>query len=57
MQCHLANSKKIAEINWRTYYLQLKLLCKAHIRGTSSAGDSLLAPIIINKNQADNTLP
>lgn len=49
--------KKISAINWRTYYPQLKLLCKAHIRGTSSAGDSQLTPIIINKNQAANALP
>lgn len=59
MQCHLANNKKISEINWRTYYPQLKLLCKAHIRGTSSAEDSQLAPIIIiiSRNQAANALP
>lgn len=56
MQCHLANNKKISEINWRTYYPQLKLLCKVHIRGTSSAEDSQLAPIIIiiSRNQAAN---
>jgi len=48
--------KKISEINCRRYYPQLKLLCKAHVRGRS-AGDSQLAPIIMTKNQAASALP